>query len=458
MLPSSGISRLSKTLISITGPDATKFLNGLITSRMLPTIIKKKQHTISEAENRHAELAKIINIKENWGLMHEDIYDPEQKIFIGRDGIYTMMLNSRGRVVNDAFLYSNPFHNIQMKMNERFNNSRYLLEVDSSILSQFMMILKLHKLSAEVSIKVSDLISYYYYSDTEIFDEYLDFILANYFQALDPVDALNKANSFMRSKLLFNENIADHIVSFAVDNRIPNFGLKFVTDKPIEDNGDFTTSSIFSEEFMKEFLEPRLIDEHSIIQRRYLNGLYEISDAPKGISMLPFEANVDYTNGISLDKGCYVGQELTIRTYNSGVIRKRVVPVQFFEFDEQKAEEMHHQEHLTLNPDDHVVDILLIISESNLSKLELQPLNKNNEDSSKKALSNSPFGNSQAVRRRKLSSGKIISVIDNLGFVSMNMDELKKQRIFKTEVPCVHDKTTSIGIKFFLPEWWPQDE
>ena len=41
----------------------------------------------------------------------------------------------------------------------------------------------------------------------------------------------------------------------------------------------------------------------------------------------PLEYNLDYLNGVSFTKGCYLGQELTARTHHTGVIRKRVVPI-----------------------------------------------------------------------------------------------------------------------------------
>lgn len=34
---------------------------------------------------------------------------------------------------------------------------------------------------------------------------------------------------------------------------------------------------------------------------------------------------------VDLKKGCYVGQELTSRTHHTGVVRKRIVPVRFFQ-------------------------------------------------------------------------------------------------------------------------------
>ena len=55
---------------------------------------------------------------------------------------------------------------------------------------------------------------------------------------------------------------------------------------------------------------------------------------------LPFESNGDFLNAVALDKvrygekikysflqGCYIGQELTARTYHTGVIRKRIMPI-----------------------------------------------------------------------------------------------------------------------------------
>ena len=41
---------------------------------------------------------------------------------------------------------------------------------------------------------------------------------------------------------------------------------------------------------------------------------------------LPFQFNLDILNGVSLRKGCYLGQEIVSRAYNSGIIRRRLFP------------------------------------------------------------------------------------------------------------------------------------
>ncbi|XP_003421265.1 putative transferase CAF17, mitochondrial [Loxodonta africana] len=63
-------------------------------------------------------------------------------------------------------------------------------------------------------------------------------------------------------------------------------------------------------------------------RHRYRQGIPEgVRDLPPGVA-LPLESNLAFMNGVSFTKGCYVGQELTARTYHMGVIRKRLFPVQ----------------------------------------------------------------------------------------------------------------------------------
>ncbi len=67
--------------------------------------------------------------------------------------------------------------------------------------------------------------------------------------------------------------------------------------------------------------------------RRMLLGVAEGQGEIARESAFPLESNIDYMSGIDFRKGCYVGQELTIRTHHTGVVRKRILPVQIYPSD-----------------------------------------------------------------------------------------------------------------------------
>lgn len=463
MIPVSGLARLSKGFIEITGPDSAKFLNGLVTTRFLPNIIKKNQYTISDVEFKHVNLNKIIDLKENWGIMHEDMYDPDNEILIRRDGVNSMFLNSKGRVITDSFLYPTPFqmnvskshhesndHEINSDGNSSGLPPSYLVEIDSPVLAKLSMLLKMHKLTSNITFESKNFHSYYYYNDSLEFDLFLEHLQETYFNTYTPRDACINSTKFINDEPVINKSFASNLVGFAIDNRIPNFGLKLLTDKPID-------SSFFSDRFKNSF-DVEETSELNVVTRRYLNGLYESSDSPPNFQLLPFDMNLDYINGLSLDKGCYVGQELTIRTYNSGVIRKRIVPVQFFKLTDENLQTLNKDPELCLLQDEYLSSILDKLDHSGLDKLKVTPLKEEQSSPStgeSNTVSNSPFGNSsKPVKSRRPNVGKILAINNNLGFMLVNLNELDKQ-FFKVEIPQLE---TQLGLKLCRPNWWPVGE
>ncbi|EOA87264.1 uncharacterized protein SETTUDRAFT_171459 [Exserohilum turcica Et28A] len=77
-----------------------------------------------------------------------------------------------------------------------------------------------------------------------------------------------------------------------------------------------------------EGAEPLDVQEYHI--QRYRNGIPEGQAEIPRESALPMECNVDLSQGIDFKKGCYVGQELTIRTKHTGIVRKRILPVELY--------------------------------------------------------------------------------------------------------------------------------
>lgn len=70
-------------------------------------------------------------------------------------------------------------------------------------------------------------------------------------------------------------------------------------------------------------------DVHSAF--RYRAGVLEANEIE---GRLPYLCNLDFLKGINFNKGCYVGQELTARSYHTGMIRRRALPFAILRTDE----------------------------------------------------------------------------------------------------------------------------
>lgn len=94
--------------------------------------------------------------------------------------------------------------------------------------------------------------------------------------------------------------------------------------------GDLTTLWRFLAKPNSQFFSDRtdIQDEWQYHLQRYKQGIAEGPQEIPRESALPMEVNIDLAQGIDFKKGCYVGQELTIRTKHTGVVRKRILPVQ----------------------------------------------------------------------------------------------------------------------------------
>ena len=139
--------------------------------------------------------------------------------------------------------------------------------------------------------------------------------------------AADGLNSHLKKFLLRSK------VSISVDERwqvLANFGASTSSSS--------VTSSF--EDPRHEKLGTRILVDKSVLsgfkdlapsdkylEHRYQLGIGEgVDDYPVGV-LLPQESNLDLLNGIDYRKGCYVGQELVIRTHHKGVVRKRIFPV-----------------------------------------------------------------------------------------------------------------------------------
>ncbi|KAF2851454.1 Aminomethyltransferase folate-binding domain-containing protein [Plenodomus tracheiphilus IPT5] len=213
-----------RTLIAVSGPDAGKFLQGLITNNV--------------DTNRQAPF-------------------------------YAAFLDARGRVLWDVFIWVWP------ELVADKGNWACYIEVDQTEAAALKKHLKRHKLRSKVVIEDVD--------------------------HVDAWAAWGDAPAQVQR---------EHIISELQDPRAPGLHRYLMSQE--------RTS-------LSEEIEP--VDTSEYHLQRYSHGIPEGPVEIPRESALPMECNIDLSSGIDFKKGCYVGQELTIRTKHTGVVRKRILPV-----------------------------------------------------------------------------------------------------------------------------------
>ncbi|KAL1868518.1 ccr4 associated factor [Diaporthe australafricana] len=240
--PSGLVSLSSRRLISVSGPDSPKFLQGVITQNIIsPTSIS--------------------------------------------NGSYAAFLNATGRVLHDVFVYPDSRGGSP--------GESFLIEVDAAEAPRLERHIKRYKLRAQFSVRLLDpgeLTVWHGWDDSNGGGTALG-------AAAPPEDP--------------------HRLVHMQDPRAPGLGYRMVTEGGREPQVGLE----------------RAADEDIYRVRRYLMGVPEGQAELIRESALPLEGNLDAMGGIDFRKGCYVGQELTIRTKHRGVVRKRVLPVMIYDAD-----------------------------------------------------------------------------------------------------------------------------
>nr|CAG8630260.1 14570_t:CDS:2 [Entrophospora candida] len=219
----------------------------------------------------------------------------------GGDGFYAAFLNTTGRVLYDTFIYPK-------NIGSTFPHPTFLIECDSRGSSHLINHLKKYLLRSKIVI--TDVSSHY--NAWSIWGKNINNL---WWQHQIPKPFTTKLPT---GTLVLKERINE---IGCKDKRYPDMGLRLVLPadtKPILPSSFTELPSI----------------EYTI--RRILHGIPEgIDDFETGTS-LPLQSNFDYMGGIDFHKGCYIGQELTFRTYHTGVTRKRIIPIQLYREGESK--------------------------------------------------------------------------------------------------------------------------
>ncbi|KAL2159555.1 hypothetical protein VTH06DRAFT_2124 [Thermothelomyces fergusii] len=262
-----GLAELrSRKLISVSGPDAAKYLQGVITANLTPG------HAGPNPASEHIRTDA---------------------------GFYAAFLTAQGRILHDVFVYRDP------RDPSRPPGHSWLIEVDAAEADRLQTHIKRYKLRARFDIRVLD--------DGE----------ARVWHAWDDNSVAGPSPVETATTLSPHASSPTTIITVP-DTRAPNLGHRILTLSP---------SPPPSPEAAGGGRLP-LLPEAAYTLRRYLHGVPEGQAELLHGQALPHESNLDLTGAVDFRKGCYVGQELTIRTEHRGVVRKRVLPCLLYPDDD----------------------------------------------------------------------------------------------------------------------------
>ncbi|KAB0803575.1 hypothetical protein PPYR_00548 [Photinus pyralis] len=224
----------------------------------------------------------------------------------GTGSIFTMFLNTKGRILFDAILYRTVSENV------------FLMECDRRGIEMFQKHLKMYRVRRKVDVSSVDTEMCVY----AMFDPHhtdsgksVHEISRHLEGLIVPIEELNEILPETSKTCKMFKDV--HIYS---DPRVANLGVRLIAPRNLD----------LRKEIAKVFnVESNPSQERSYQWLRYTLGVGEgLDDLPIDNSF-PLEANCDYLHGISFHKGCYIGQELTARTHHTGVVRKRLMPLYF---------------------------------------------------------------------------------------------------------------------------------
>lgn len=218
--------------------------------------------------------------------------------------LYSLFLNTKGRVLYDSIIY------------KKEPNS-YLVECDAEGAQALAKHLKIFRVRRKVDVNI-------------VQNEFNIFVMFD-------------LNTLNLDKFTDNSQKLEGIVMpcDALESNLPDISastkiyknLFIFKDPRLNELGSRVISKIgtnIKQEISEvvgnvEFTQP---SENYKTLRYYLGIGEGINDLPYG-ECFPLESNCDYLHGVSFHKGCYIGQELTARTYHTGVVRKRLMPLYF---------------------------------------------------------------------------------------------------------------------------------
>ncbi|KAI9001256.1 Aminomethyltransferase folate-binding domain-containing protein [Trametes punicea] len=158
---------------------------------------------------------------------------------------------------------------------------------------------------------------------------------------------------------------------------------------------------------------------------RILHGVPEGVDDIPPMQAFPMDSNMDIMGGLDFRKGCYVGQELTVRTYHTGQLRKRILPIVLHKPERSIASmDRLPQEGPSLPP-----------------HLEIRPQTLQT-------------GNESTPRPRQRGTGKLLSSVRGVGLALLRLEQVEAVEQGHARL-ALTSEGQEWGATPYWPDWWP---
>ncbi|KIL70120.1 hypothetical protein M378DRAFT_156176 [Amanita muscaria Koide BX008] len=309
---------------------------------------------------------------------------------------YSALLHAQGRVLYDVFLYTNT--------DDVTSQQGYLVEYDSRPSDAPSLLPMLKKYVLRSKVRIRDV--------TEQYD-----VWASWGSPLDcPRDTFAREWRWAPSGAVEPVwNTADTESPWGsedyslLDRRAVGLGTRFLVkrgDRPQR----ATTHDI------------KTSDDYTL--HRISLGVPEGQVDIPPMQAFPIESNMDMMGGLDFRKGCYVGQELTVRTYHTGAVRKRILPVTIHLPQNKLLETISPNPNAPLYP----------------TGLDIRPVivQKDKEQSTP----------------RPRGTGKLLTSLQGVGLALLRLEHV--EAVMKGTMQLqLHEGERTWSVSPWQPSWWP---
>ena len=293
----------ARSILSVKGSGATKYLQGLVTCDLLKQPpAPRDEYDVDEAIAK----ARAAAEKESEGsnVNGDGPIEPVVPVSFTDKMRAACFLDNRGRILTDALLWKRPTGSSSSNNEDRNATkngnidpnqpAEYLIDVPGDAADKLLAHLNQYKLRR---------------SKVKIEDKSEDVSVHAVYGTLNA------------------EGTPPGYVA-AIDPRHPSLGMRVLSMSSADGEGDENGSSSTPESRRQQFETmmsgyfPPANGTYNVIRK--LAGVAEGSELTGKTAL---ECNQEFLNAVSFSKGCYLGQELTARSQHTGSIRKRIMPL-----------------------------------------------------------------------------------------------------------------------------------